>query len=124
MRLTCVVLAALLTAASTAGAQSLEELKQKESLDHTMDLLNQAEAILNSASRQRRVDCAKAIGNVPLCTCLDDKLAVAWSFADYVAILTRTKEENGYDSIDTKLKPAYDNVAAVRDACVASAVAP
>ena len=124
MRVTNLVLTTLLAASPCATAQSLNDLEQKESLEHTMDLLNQAEQILNSASRQRRLDCAKAVGDVPLCSCINDKLAVAWSFADYVAILTRSKEENGYAAMDAKLRPGYDNVAAVRDACVATLVAP
>lgn len=124
MRLKYLLPITFCVAVFSVSAQSLEDLKRKESFDQAIDLINRAEILLESASRQRRTDCAKAVGDLPLCECLDENLAVAWSFADYVAIVTRTKEENGYDAIDPKLRPAYDNVAMVRDACVAASVAP
>ncbi|MFC5579477.1 hypothetical protein ACFPOA_15825 [Lysobacter niabensis] len=119
---TATLAAALL--APSAAAQSLEELKTADQLNETLELLDKAEAILKSTSRTRRSDCMKAVGNAAFCGCIGDKLAVAWSFSDYVAITTRSKEENGYASLDPNMRVAYDNVAAVRDECVASPAAP
>ena len=124
MRAVALIFAVFGTVAFPVNGQSLQELETKESFDHIFDLLNQAETALNTSSRLRQLDCIKAVGSSPLCKCLDGKLAVAWSFSDYVAIVTRTKEENGYDRLEPNMRAAYDNVAAVRDACVASPVAP
>ena len=124
MRAAALIFAVLATVAFPASSQSLKELETKESFDQIFDLLNQAETALNTSSRLRQLDCIKAVGSPPLCKCLDSKLAVAWSFSDYVSIVTRTKEENGYDRLEPDMRAAYDNVATARDACVASPVAP
>jgi hypothetical protein len=113
-----------LAAQMPAAAQSLETVKEREKFDEVFELIDKAELALKSASRVRRSDCLKAVGDQSFCTCIDNKLAVAWSFADYVAITTRSKEENRYDQLDPKLQPAYDSVPAARDECVASRVAP
>ena len=124
MRAVALIFAVLCAVAFPVNSQSLQELETKESFDHIFDLLNKAETVLNTSSRLRQLDCTKAVGSPSLCKCLDSKLAVVWSFSDYVAIVTRTKEENGYDRLEPDMWAAYDNVAAVRDACVASPVAP
>ena len=49
---------------------------------------------------------------------------IASRLTEYVAIVTRTKEENGYAHLDPKIRPAYDIVSVVRDECVAASLAP
>ena len=118
------LLIAILGTQMPAAAQSLESVKEQEKFDEVFELLDKAELALKSASRVRRADCLKAIGDENFCTCIDNKLAVAWTFSDYVAIATRSKDDNGYGQLDPKLQTAYDNVPPARDECVASRVAP
>lgn len=123
MKLAVVVLTVALLAPS-AGALSLEELNEVDRLSEPLELLDQAEAIINSTSRAHQSDCMKAVGNLAFCGCISDKISVAWSFADYVAITTRSRDENGYENLDPSMRVAYDNVPAVRDGCVTKSVAP
>lgn len=113
-----------LCSAAVAGGQSLEKISQVERIDNAMDALNQLSATFDTMSRTRQTDCLKAFGNASFCSCIGDKLAVAWSFSDYIAITTRNKEINGYDKLESDLKVAYDKVAPIRDGCVAASVAP
>lgn len=110
--------------AATAVGQSLEQINQVESLDHALDSLSQLSATVETMSRTRRTECLKAFGNETFCSCIGGKLAVAWSFSDYIAIITRTKETNGYEKLESNLKIAYDNVGPIRDECVMASVAP
>jgi hypothetical protein len=68
--------------------------------------------------RQREADCQKAIGHQPFCNCLMKGLPIAWSFSDYVAITTRSKEDNGYSKMKTETRLAYDKVGPIRNLCV------
>lgn len=112
----------LVTAFSVAAlaedTRSLEQLKQQEQLEKALDTINQLDAQMKSMTRQREADCAKAIGYAPFCSCIKEALPVAWSFAEYVAITTRTKGENGYEKLDAEYRAAYDKVAPSRDKCV------
>jgi hypothetical protein len=45
-------------------------------------------------------------------------MPVAFSFDEYVAITTKTKEQNGYASLPADTRKAYDVVPGVRDRCV------
>lgn len=103
-----------------AQAQSLDQLNQLEKMEEAIDTIDQFQVKLDAMLRERRTDCSQAFGNETFCECLLDKLPVAWSFADYVAITTRSKEENGYAQLNAEYKDAYDKVAPVRDQCVVS----
>jgi hypothetical protein len=126
MKLTVASILLILTLvpAAVASGQSLEQINQVERIDKAMDALNQLSATFDTMSRTRRTDCLKAFGSEAFCSCIGDKLAVAWSFSDYIAITTRAKEANGYDKLESELKVAYDKVGPIRDECVAASVAP
>jgi hypothetical protein len=119
-----IVLVLSLAPVPNGRAQSLEEIRKVEALQNFSDKLDELSVAFEAHSRARRTQCLKAFGDPRFCACISDKLAVAWSFADYVAITTRTKEENGYEILESDLKVAYDRVGPVRDECVASLVAP
>ena len=55
----------------------------------------------------------------PICGCVVEELPIAWSFSDYIAITTQTKEETGYAKLKPDMKAAYDKVGPIRDRCVA-----
>lgn len=96
----------------------LQQIEELENLQNAMDAVKRLQSSMESMTRKRRTDCLKAIGWEPFWTCIMDALPVAWSFADYVAITTRSKEENGYEKLDVDHKAAYDRVAPVRNKCV------
>jgi len=113
-----VLIAAIASISSAQQPKSLEQLQREEQLDGVLDTINKAEAALDVFVKERATDCAKAIGYAPFCNCLVKELPIAWSFADYVSITTRTKEENGYAKMTKEYQGAYDKVAPIRDRCV------
>jgi hypothetical protein len=100
------------------GPGSLEELRRKGEIDRAIETINQAQAGLDAFIKRRESDCIKAVGYQPFCDCILSELPVAWGFSDYVAIVTKTKDENGYASMKADLKAAYDKVPPIRDRCV------
>ncbi len=115
------VIAALFALAFPATGQqskSLEQIQREEALQKAIDTAKRVRADLITMNNQRRADCLKAVGYEPFCTCILNELPIAWSFYDYIAITTRSKEENGYINMDTELRFAYDKVVPIRDKCV------
>src|SRR6185312_9263077 len=100
-------------------AQSLEQLDQRAHADRAIDLLNQLQAQVDEQAHATNYECLKAFGNGAFCSCLSSNLPVAFSFADYIAVVTKSKESNGYAKLDTDTKRAYDAVPSVREKCVA-----
>jgi hypothetical protein len=100
-------------------AQSLEQLDQRAHADKALDLLNQLQAQVDERAHATNYECLKAFGNSAFCSCLSSSLPVAFSFADYIAIVTHSKEANGYARLDADTKRAYDAVPSVREKCVA-----
>jgi hypothetical protein len=114
-----VVLALATVGALAQDAPTLKQLETMEQREKKLDdMLKELKSNFESAMRRRASDCARAIGYAPFCSCILKDLPVAWTFSDYVAITTRTKEENGYEKLDAQGRAAYDKVAAIRDSCV------
>jgi hypothetical protein len=99
-------------------AKPLDQLRKQEQKEHLLNKLDDLDAVLERLSRKRETDCAKAIGYKPFCECVLRDLPVAWTFLDYVAITTGTKEENGYVKMDKEYQSAYEKGAPIRDKCV------
>jgi hypothetical protein len=96
----------------------LKDLEKVEQYQRAIDASNKLEALVDETSRKRTLACTRAFGHTAMCKCLSDNLPYAFSFSEYVAITTQTKEQNGYAKLDKQIKVAYDNVGAVRDRCV------
>lgn len=111
----------MLGGSSIVAAQTwtLKDEQRLADLERAQAALNSLDASLNGLIKKRESDCRKAIGYAPFCGCVLKELPVAWSFADYISITTRSKEENDYPKLDAESKKAYDTVAPIRDACVA-----
>jgi hypothetical protein len=101
-----------------ADARSLEQLGQDEKLRRAIDAVDDVQAKLEIFIRQREADCQKAIGHQPFCNCLMKGLPIAWSFSDYIAITTRSMEDNGYSKMKIETRLAYDKVGPIRNLCV------
>src|SRR4051812_48999525 len=96
------VLLALIAVGGT-DAQTLQQLEQAESRDlkiqrlqDSIKVLDDMDAMLDRQTRAFNLACMKAVGAKTFCGCLASNRPVAFSFADYVAITTRTREENKY----------------------------
>lgn len=113
-----VLLAAISSVSLAQDTRSLEEVQGQEQTEKLLDTLNKLEAQMNTMTKQREVDCTKAVGYAPFCNCIMEDLPVAWTFSDYISITTRTQDENGYSKLDAEHKSAYDKVAPIRDKCV------
>ncbi len=106
---------------SSAIAQedmTIQQIEQKEGRENVTELLTEARTLLSRMDRKWKTDCAKAVGYEPFCGCIGKELPSAWSFSDYVAITTKSKEENQYNKLDEQYRKAYDMVFTVRDKCV------
>lgn len=116
-----VFLLCLAVDARAQSAQSLDQLNNTDLLTKALGEVQKMKAQLTERARDNKYACLKAFGNEAFCGCLAQKLPIAFSFADYIAIVTLTREENGYASLDADFKKAYDAVPRVRDTCVAQA---
>lgn len=115
--------AACAALAGSAGAQdkggaSLNDLERIQRLDDAMRALNKVDAALEDMIAKRKMACTRAFGSISFCSCMSENLPVAFSFDDYVAITTKSKEENSYPRLTADIRKAYDLVPGVRDKCV------
>jgi hypothetical protein len=113
----CAVLAGS-AAAQDKGGASLIELERIQRLEDAIRVLNKVDAALDDMIAKRKMACTRAFGFTSFCSCLSENLPVAFSFDDYVAITTKSKEENGYPRQAADIRKAYDLVPGVRDKCV------
>jgi hypothetical protein len=107
-------------AAQDKGSASLNDLERLQRLDDAMRVLNKVDAALDDMIAKRKMACIRAFGSTSFCACLSENLPVAFTFDEYVAITTKSKEENGYSRIDAEIRKAYDLVPPVRDRCVSA----
>ena len=101
-----------------AQEKTLEQLEQEKILNQSISVIDQYEAKIDLLIKTREISCTQAIGYKPFCTCIMEKLPIAWSFNNYIAITTQSKEANGYNKMNAELKEAYDKVPKIRDKCV------
>ena len=123
MKLLMVTIVYLVGMFSTSSVRAeegmtLQQIEQQEEHEELFEMMDEAEAILKRMERRMKTDCAKAVGYEPFCSCIIENTPSAWSFSDYVAITTKSKEENQYNKLDAELRKAYDKVFSVRDKCV------
>lgn len=108
------------------GAQPIQQLEQRDHIDSqveqsekTLRMLDGLQAMVEQGSRKFSSACLRAFGAARFCSCVTENRPATFSFADYIAITTRSRDENGYAKLDAGMKAAYDKVAVVRDSCVA-----
>ncbi len=98
--------------------KSIEQIQQEEWGKKALRLSKNMEDALDVLMDERRTDCQKAIGYSPFCSCILESLPIGWDFSDYVAITTKTKDENGFKEMDKGHQDAYEKVIPIRDKCV------
>ena len=117
-RFVALALAVCVSAAYGQTSKTLEELNREEEFRRAAAAIDDLDAKFTVLIKQREADCEKAVGYRPFCGCLMKELPIAWTFADYVAITTRSKVDNGYAAMKKDLQPEYDKVGPIRNACV------
>lgn len=111
----------------SASGQSLQQLQSDENrierierLEAAMKTLNEVDAKIDKHTKSRNLACMKAVGSASFCGCLNESLPWIFSFDEYVAITTKTKQVNQYNKLTKDAQAAYDKVGVVRDKCVAA----
>jgi len=110
--MTKLLLALLLVATAAQAKPSDEEVLRQG--------LQKMRAEVQQITQAKFFDCHWSGGTAHFCSCLADKLPFAWSYMDYVAIMTRTREENHFDSLAPELQAQYLRVPSIRNQCVAA----
>jgi hypothetical protein len=116
--------AVLLLLAANAFGQTLDQLNKQDQLDRAMSAIERLETLVKERAARTSTACMKAIGAKTFCSCIADNLPVRFDFSEYVAITTRSKEDNRYASLDPETRKGYDLVPAVREQCVKAARSP
>lgn len=99
---------------SPARAQTLAQIEQLEA--------NQKASAKTLAERMAvpsKLQCLKVFGQQSFCDCVQSGLPAPLTFAEYQVILTKSKSENQYGKMSKELQTAYDQVAPLREKCVA-----
>lgn len=103
-------------AANTAKPTQLELQEQMDSGKKAIGALNQMDAILNAQVAETEGQCMKAVGAPEFCKC------ISWqapgNFIQYVAILSKTKDELNYENLPKGDKELVDNIRKAREKCV------
>lgn len=105
--------------ATSVSAQSIQELEAARAANEAVHQIDRMLVDLKAEAAKRANDCEKAFGHKSFCGCLSQEIPVAFTFQDYIAITTRSKEENKYSKLSPDYKRAYDRVVEVRDMCIA-----
>ncbi len=101
---------------SPARAQTLAQIEQLEA--------NQKASAKTLAERMAvpsKLHCVKVYGDQSFCDCVQKGLPAPLTFTEYQVILTKSKSENQYGKMSKELQAAYDQVAPLREQCVAQA---
>jgi hypothetical protein len=111
---------------SPAISQSLKELERQEQelqkvqrLESAIKTLDAFDAQIDKHIKTRDLTCMKVVGSTRLCGCLGSALPWVFSFEDYVAITSKSKDVNNFSKLDKEAQKAYEMVGPIRDKCVA-----
>jgi hypothetical protein len=107
-------------AAQQGGGASINKVQEREIFDQTTRVYNDRKAPTSAFKDQ----CTGVLGLAAYCGCLGKDMPAGVGFDNFVVVLTRTKQENGYDKLDATSKRAYDAIPALRDRCAAEVAKP
>ena len=118
-----VIIVVLSAASSVLGQDTQQEPTNLQQLDQQLidqQLIDQFHGRTNLATEGRYYDCMKTFGHEGFCSCLRDRAPAISTFDLYVQVVTSTKEELEYDSLDLDWQELVDGAIATREECVAS----
>lgn len=96
----------------------VDKIDEIQKLDKLMGDLDKLKVQAEQISKEKYYKCLKAFGDDLFCQCLRDNLPVGATFEDYIAIVTSTKEEFGYQILNDNDKKIVDITYNVREMCV------
>ncbi len=99
-----------------AQAQTLAQIEQMEASQKAA-----ATTLADRMAVPSKLQCLKVFGDQTFCDCVQKNLPAPLTFAEYQVILTKSKSENQYGKMTKELQTAYDQVAPLREKCVAQA---
>ena len=99
-----------------AQAQTLAQIEQMEASQKAA-----ATTLADRMAVPSKLQCLKVFGDQTFCDCVQKSLPAPLTFAEYQVILTKSKSENQYGKMTKELQAAYDQVAPLREKCVAQA---
>lgn len=94
--------------------QTLPQIEQLEASQKAA-----AKTLAERMAVPSKLQCLKVFGQQSFCDCVQSGLPVPLTFAEYQVILTKSKSENQYGKMSKELQSAYDQVAPLREKCVA-----
>ena len=100
-------------------AQAQQLLAQIEQVEASQKAA--AKTLAERMAVPSKLNCVKVFGNQSFCDCVHKGLPAPLTFAEYQVILTKSKSENQYGKMTKELQQAYDQVAPLREQCVAQA---
>jgi len=112
------VMIAAVIISSSAFSQTLEQQERLNRIDKFMNATDEVLQLTQKMTKEKKLQCMTAIGNETFCECLSQNLPVPINFVQYTAIVTKTKEELGYEKASPDDKKIVDNTRAVRDKCI------
>jgi hypothetical protein len=118
-------LVAMLLVSSAAGAQQRETMSSEPSRMETLRNQTQVFQVQSRATQEAealafKAQCMQVTGLEPFCGCLQAKLPASFTFDNYVVVLSKSKQDNGYNRMDKQAKQVYDAIPRVRDSCAAT----
>ena len=105
---------ASLLALPARAQQTLAQIEQLETSQKAA-----AKTLADRMAVPSKMQCLKVFGQQSFCDCVQSGLPAPLTFAEYQVILTKSKSENQYGKMSKELQTAYDQVAPLREKCVA-----
>ena len=103
---------------TTQKALTLEEIGQKEARENVGNNLQKLANHLLQSAEIKYNNCLKAFGDEEFCQCIKNKTPPGITFAEYIAIVIKTKEDLGYSQSDNATKEMIDNTIKARETCI------
>ncbi|MEY9121320.1 hypothetical protein [Bradyrhizobium yuanmingense] len=100
------------------NAQTLDEQERANQLRQIEKLKQDVFAKADGMVLAKKSQCLAAIADEVVCECFGHQLPVIVNFVQYVAIVSKTKDELEYDKLKPADKMMVDYVRKARDACV------
>lgn len=122
MRLTPILFCSALVFTNCVHAQERENLPSATS---PMDKVRNDTQVYETQRTQPlggtavKAQCMQVTALEAYCSCLQARLPASFTFDNYVVVLSRSKQDNGYARMDKSARKIYDAMPQVRDACAA-----
>ena len=101
-----------------AGTPTKAEIDRAKALAKALGAYEETDLAITSMVEARVDDCLNAFGHTTYCECMDVRLAPGLPFMGYVHIVTKTRNEIGYNKLSDDEKAMVDSAYEAREICV------